>query len=337
MRRQAIWQKEKNMTPVILILLLLLIPWMAGNGILYVIDRKEKGIRGGEALVVGWIGVIGAAEAVHLCAVFLHVSITVCAMVFGGIMAVVGMGSLAVCVFSLLRTKSPDRRRAGWRRTPLFWAAAAICLGQVLLIWFRGEVCLSRDMTLETVVSFLQTDGAYLVNPMTGTAYESGIPLRLEILCLPTLYSALCRLFAAEPGTLVWMVIPCVMVVCSYSSFYCVGKALFPRSAAQQDLFLVLTAVLLGVGSYALGMDGFGLFYSGWRGGTIRNAVLIPYLISLCLRRRWKTTLLCIAAEACLVWTLYGAGACMFVDLGMAACLFVWQKYGKSAGKERKK
>lgn len=56
------------------------------------------------------------------------------------------------------------------------------------------------------------------------------------------------------------------------------------------------------------GLEGFGLLHGGFQGVTIRNAVLMPYLFGLCLRRKWKLAILAILAESCLVWTLYGAG-----------------------------
>ena len=67
-------------------------------------------------------------------------------------------------------------------------------------------------------------------------------------------------------------------------------------------------------------VDGFGVLHSGFRGTVIRNVVLMPYLLSLCLRRRWLAVLLCIAAEVCIVWTLYGAGICLLTSAFMAVC-----------------
>lgn len=64
-------------------------------------------------------------------------------------------------------------------------------------------------------------------------------------------------------------------------------------------------------------MDGFSLLYCGYRGVTVRNLVLIPYVFSLGLRKRWKTVLLCILAEACIVWTLYGLGAGLLTAAGL--------------------
>ena len=39
--------------------------------------------------------------------------------------------------------------------------------------------------------------------------------------------------------------------------------------------------------------------------------------------KKWILALLCVIAEACLVWTLYGMGACLFVIVGMAVLGFI--------------
>ena len=63
------------------------------------------------------------------------------------------------------------------------------------------------------------------------------------------------------------------------------------------------------------GVDGFDVFYGGFRGVTIRAVVLIPYLFSCLAEKRYFGVILCILAEACMVWTLYGAGVCLLVTV----------------------
>ena len=61
------------------------------------------------------------------------------------------------------------------------------------------------------------------------------------------------------------------------------------------------------------GVDGFDMFYGGFRGVTIRAVVLIPYLIACLMEKKYFGVALCILAEACMVWTLYGAGVCLLI------------------------
>lgn len=313
---------------VVFILCIMIVPWVIGSGCLRVLyrDSSHPGFSFWDSLLTGWIAVIGAAEAAHMAAVTVGLSLDRCELLFEALTVLLTLTSLAVWLFCHFRKRQDGERKALEKPSWLFVIPAALFLTQTAYILFTGEVYLSRDMTLETVVSFLQSNGVYQVNPMTGAAYQSGMPMRLKILCLPTLYSMLCSIFSLKPQSVVWQVIPCVTLICCYGAFSCVGRSLYPESGKHRGCFLTAVAVLLWTGSYSFGMDGFGVFFSGWRGVTIRNAVLIPYLISLCLRRKWKLAVLCIAAEACLVWTFYGAGACLFITFGLAICQLVWSR-----------
>lgn len=317
---------------ILLCLCMLLVPWVMGSGILRILYRKadRKDLFACDTLLTGWIAVIGIAEVTHLSAVFLHFSLTRCTMLFSVLIGFMTFASLILCFFSEFKKGRDQEKKIFEKPSLLILFSVVLLFSQIIYILSSGYVYLSRDMTLETVVSFLYTDGIYQVNPLTGAAYEGGIPLRLEILCLPTLYSILCRLFSLDPRVVVWLVMPCVMLICCYGAFRCVARCLFSDSKKRQDCFLASAAVLLWVGNYALGMDGFGVLYSGWRGVTIRNAVLIPYLISLCLRRKWKLAALCIVAEACLVWTFYGAGTCLLITVGLSACGLMWHRMDKN-------
>ena len=68
-----------------------------------------------------------------------------------------------------------------------------IIILQLVQVVMNQKLYLDGDMTRETVNSFLAEDAVYRVNPMTGQAYTLGMPLRLKILRLPTLYGILCR------------------------------------------------------------------------------------------------------------------------------------------------
>jgi hypothetical protein len=80
---------------------------------------------------------------------------------------------------------------------------------------------------------------------------------------------------------------------------------------------MLLVSVLFWCGGYMDSMDGFLLMYCGYSGVAIRNAVLIPFVVGMCLQKKWKPAVLAILAEACIVWTLYGLGACFFVTAGL--------------------
>lgn len=321
---------------VVMIFCMLAVSWVTGRGILRILyGKSQDAFCRADSLLTGWTAVIGAAEAVHLLGVFRGLSLKTCTFLLGGILICMTSVMAAVFLISGRREKKTPGGKWDKRLFLSILPPALLFLSQAVFLLLQGGVCLKKDMTLETVASFLYTDGIYQVNPLTGAPYAGGIPLRLKILCLPTFYSILCKLFSLEPQTAVWQAVPCITLVCSYGAFFCLGRTLFPESRKRQACFLTVAALLFWAGSYAPGMDGFGILFGGWQGVTVRNVVLIPYLISLCLRRKWKPVILCIAAEACLVWTLYGAGACVFVAAGLWIAQCVWDRLRKRARRER--
>lgn len=322
-----------------------------------------------DRLIVGFLVEIGLAEVVHLAAVVLGRSFSDAVFLFETGMVVLGFVSLGVWLWQRREAgndlgrsgtfrrsggsgragasgrdgrsgKAGRHRRAGKAGmfsgsdvTPvtvgLFLVFALLVIYQIVTITSGDYIYRAGDMTVETVESFLETDGVYQVNPLTGRPYEGGIPFRIQILCLPTLYGILCQIFGLPATKLVWELIPLHTLLMSYLAFGRLAHALLTeekrRGRVERLLFMVLTAAVLCVGDYLYGMDGFGLLYCGFRGVTIRNVVLLPYVFGLALRHRWKPMALCILAEVCIVWTLYGMGACLVVTLGMAA-LRIWQK-----------
>ena len=290
---------------------------------------KDKGQEQGAAdgLLTGELILIGLAVTAHAAAVFTGQSFSRCVIIFLGILgAALLLASVLFLYYGLSRKgrkNNGERASISERKKPdtvekfltgIFWILVVIQL--IYLLWNAG-VYMRGDMTVETVGSFLQTDGIYQVNPLTGQAYAEGMPSRLMILCLPSLYGIFCRLSGLTPESVVTLAVPVWIFVSSYAAFFCVGKSLFPDSRKKRVCFLTVITILMWAGCGFYSMDGFDLLYCGYRGVTIRNLVLVPYLISLCLRRKWKSVILCILAEACIVWTLYGLGACLITAVGL--------------------
>lgn len=281
-----------------------------------------------EITILFFIMVIGAAEAAHLSGVFFHRPVSQCTVIFGVLSA---LSAVALSAFEALwfrKAAVKEKVQEGRHHFSLFEKLLLalfvfLAASQILFILIGKNVYMQGDMTVETVGSFLETDVIYQVNPMTGQAYAEGLPLRMEILCLPTLYAALSGIFRISPDTLVLYIVPVITLLCCYGAYGCLAKALFPGRRSMQIGFLAMAAFLIWIGSYGYGMDGFGLLFSGWRGVTIRNAVLIPYTLSLCLRGKYMYLPLCLLAEACIVWTFYGLGACLPVILGMLLIRFL--------------
>ena len=241
----------------------------------------------GDGIATFMILMTGTAEVVHLYGVSFHRSLSECTILFG-ILAVVSIIMLAAAgIWRRRQKKITSMKGTGDIATKLLFICFLILAALQLVYAAAGKgICRQGDMTVETVGSFLQNDALYEVNPMTGRAYEGGIPSRLKILCLPTLYASLCRMFQLTPQILVWHVIPVLTIIYCYAAYCCLAGSLFPGDRRRQLCFLVVVALLIWAGNYDIGVDGFQLLRTGWRGVTLRNCVLIPYAFSLCLRKK---------------------------------------------------
>lgn len=324
-----------------------IIPYLLGRGTLRALYGKTKSadLTCADGMLAGGMVIIGLAEAAHMGAVVLGRSFSDCVVLFLVGMIVI----LAVAVLLIIlekhgkkkdkaAVKEAERLRVKKLLTQkdeqlskqfMIFTFAVMVLIQVLLLITDGKRYLDGDMTVEIVNSTLSTNTIYQVNPMTGQTYTLGMPFRLKILCLPTLYAILCDLFGMSAIQVVWTAVPVLTLLGSYVAFYTVAKALFPEDSRRRGIFMLFVALILWIGNYMYGMDGFAVQYSGFRGVSIRMAILVPYTVSLVLRRKWRLVVLCVLAEACIVWTLYGMGVCLLVAVGMTLVSVLVDRFGK--------
>lgn len=308
---------------------MILLPWLYGLTVTMILygNKSDKGEHSvADHLLTGWIMVIGLAEAAHVGAIFLGRSFSGCINLLK--LAVCGLAAVCVVILLFLRKRLVCFWKQKWENIKemkmapsekvLMGVFVLLVLSQAARILIGLSVYRGGDMTLETIQAFLQTDAIYSVNPLTGMPYVQGIPLRLQILCLPTLYGFFGNLFGCAPEVIVWKLIPIVMLVLAYLAYGILGKVLFPKERTKRLWFMTVVALLFWVSDSMFGLEGFGLLHCGYRGVTIRGAVLLPYVVGLVLRKRWVGVVLCILAEACIVWTLYGLGVCFMVAAHMA-------------------
>lgn len=286
-------------------------------GALYKKDSvKDMGIT--DTMLTGGIVVIGLAEAAHLGAVVLGRSFSDCVFLFLAGLTAMLFGVAVLLIIRFAKHKTHEIRKTVSKEETVYaivWCGMVLI--QLLLLTDSGKVYLTGDMTVETVNTMLTTDTVYQINPMTGQQYAQGIPMRLKMLCLPTLYAILCDVFRYDATELVWRVIPVFTLLGCYLAFYNVAESLFDKDRKKRSVFMIVVALLLWMGDYMYGVDGFGLQYAGFRGVSIRMLILLPYTISMALRKKWKSVCLCVLAEACIVWTTYGLGMCLLTAGGL--------------------
>jgi len=314
-------------------IILIFIIYLLGYPALLVCSGRSKAQKYGVAdqLLHGSCVLLGVAEAAHLAAVFLSLSVSVMAFVLVGLLAAGCAGAILIHRISLRRQK---RSRQAKDRVildvpgKLPKGVEKGCVVLLLLsVLFQMNVIAGGsyrggDMTFETVQTFLTENALYTHNPLTGQAYELGVPFRLKILGLPGLYASLCSLTGVDVMQMIGIVIPVLVLLGSYVAYYRLGKTLWKENRMAVTVMLLVVSALIWCGGYLVSMDGFQLLFCGYRGTAIRNGILVPFVLSMCLERRYRSALLGILAEACIVWTLYGLGSCVVIAFVM--CVLQW-------------
>jgi len=201
-----------------------------------------------------------------------------------------------------------------------YWclATAALMLFQIIWHFYMHEPWREWDITAETVQTMLKEGLFSGINPMTGRPYTAGVPTRYKLLVLPYVYTVICKVTGIAPQTLLFEVVPAIVLLISYFVYSRWAVFLFPEERKKQCIFMLLVALIYHMGDYAFVTEAFRLFHVGYEGTSIRAAVIIPWVILACLKRKWWQVILCVLAETAIVWTNYGLGYSLFI-----AALFI--------------
>lgn len=306
---------------VILWLVIALVPLILGAGSLRICNGKKcyNDMRFTDAYLTGILLCIGLAGAVHVICIFMDCLFSDFVRWFGIVTAAAVIGMLLGLVIG--RGKGPEGNYLGRKafregtytavQQGVFFMFGLLVVLQAVVLLTGQSIYREGDMTLETVNTFLASNRIWEVNPLTGQAYDIGVPMRIKILVLPSLYGALCKISGVPVQQLVGQWIPVIVLLGGYFAYSRLARVLFGADASKRGIFLLVVVLLFCAGTYMDVMDGFGVLFAGYRGTTIRNVILVPYTICNCLQGKWKSVLLCILAEACIVWTLYGMGICL--------------------------
>ena len=279
-----------------------------------------------DLLIRGCLIIIGLTEVAHLAGCLLGWSFLAVTEL---LLAEIAVAVLVLILSGLIAHKKAIAVSAIAGKT-VAAALGFLILLQVLWILTGERVWTDGDMTLETVNTFLKENSIYTVDPLTGEPYTQGMSFRLKLLCLPTLYGTISRWSGMAPETVVYRLIPCLTLCMGYLAYGRLGAVLFDHNREKCNIFLIIVGILFCAGTYMPGVDGFDIFYGGFRGVTIRAAVLLPYLFSCLFERKYLGAVLCILAEACMVWTLYGAGVCLLVTVAWVALRWLWTMCSRS-------
>ena len=326
------------------------IPLLLGMSTLRILYGKKykQSCTKGESYIAGLCVAIGIAEVTFLFTILTGRSIRFMAFGMLGLTAAAIVVLAVIAGFFIVRSVRKEKKFSGASKIlvpeiliPEILIPGAVFTVSVLLqiiFLMTGDVTYRQgDMTLEMVQSFLAAETPYEVNPLTGQAYTAGIPMRLKILCLPGLYASICITLGLDAGLVVCRLIPVVVLLASYIAYAGLGRTLFGDNKKVLLIFLAVVSALYWFGDYFASTDSFLILHGGFRGVSVRNAVLLPFVWNMCLSKKYRSILLAVFAEACIVWTLYGMGACLLSAAVMIGLRFVLNLRTKRVGHDEKK
>ncbi len=310
---------------VLLILFLLIVAFFSGRTLMLfsaLFSKKKADVF--SSFCAGSLVILCVSFVSHLLTVTRSGLIADEKRLAGIIMVVVmTLGYFAFVVLTVIMGKSKDTGK-GEKKTlsasaKLFACLAVIaCVIGFAYVAFGLRVNSVGDETLETVRVFLKGNVMYTVDPLTGSAYAEGVPMRYKILSLPGLYAVMSAAFGTSPEVIVHNIMPafwfvsglCAMLSMSGSLYKGSENELFKRSVFM--ICVILFAFASDLSAYA---QGFSVLSQMWTGTAIRIWVLIPFMLYLLLEKKYIIALLPVLCEALICRTQYGIGFC--------ACIYV--------------
>ncbi|MGN0347111.1 MAG: DUF6077 domain-containing protein [Lachnospiraceae bacterium] len=256
------------------------ISYLLGNLIQKVIGDTKSTMA--ETFLIGFLSVILFWEVLVLPSIKLLAPFDVVCRVFSILLLIFCILSLVVARKNMLKQlKIIDTKNAG----PLFSAIFIIGLQIVFFFLFYPDV--SMDFTAETVNTTLVSNLIYENHPGMGDTFTYGITFRGKIVTLPVLYAYFLQLLPGETTTLLYRMIPIVVLLLNASVYWLWGHTLFVSNkdnSYQAYMFVVGIGLLNICGSFAKNCIFYYQMYRGFRGETIVYTVLIPYGIYLCMQ-----------------------------------------------------
>lgn len=256
------------------------ISYLLGNLIQKIIGDTESTMA--ETFLVGFLSVVLFWEALVLPSIKLLTPFAVVCRVFSILL-------LIFCILSLVVSRKNMRKQMKIKDTKNFWPlfSAVFVIGLQIAFFFLFYPDVTMDFTAETVNTTLVSNLIYENHPGMGDTFTYGITFRGKIVTLPVLYAYFLQLLPGETTTLLYRMIPIVVLLLNASVYWLWGHSLFVSNkdnSYQAYMFVVGIGLLNICGSFAKNCIFYYQMYRGFRGETLVYTVLIPYGIYLCMQ-----------------------------------------------------
>ncbi|MBO5347765.1 MAG: hypothetical protein J6A45_06500 [Lachnospiraceae bacterium] len=291
-------------------------------------------------LITGlWI-LLGCAEAAHLITIMTNRSLQTYTVLFSVFVLAGLLAYTGLCIWFYRKnmagtgTGVAAARASGVvtiQRSP-YMVCFVILAGVTVYHFMNGYVPDLQDAVYEITLGNVASGSIMTVHPFLGSVTEASMPMRMQILSLSSLYSALITISQQSPYIIMCKVVPLVIWGLSILLYYAFAKDLFPENVHKRWIFISMVALVYLATSGSTGLAGQRLFYAGFSGESIRAVLLMPYTVYVSWQKKWHLAVLAVLAEACLVWTTFGVGYCFLI----AACMFMAHLWADRRGAHAK-
>ncbi len=278
-------------------------------------------------LITGlWIA-LSCAQLAHIITLFTDGSLQTytqlsCVLVLVGIFAYIGVLCMAKkkqWIASAKNSRVSFATMQEYAKENILYIVVFAILTAVTIAQFSvNYVPELTDGTYDIVLSNLQSGNIHEVHPYTGGIVRNAMPLRRQIIGLPSFYSALITVFGASAYTVLCKIVPICLWCFSMLLYWVFATSLFEKER-DRWLFVIVVALFYLVSNGGVGLVGAQLFRSGFTGEAIRGALLMPYALYVSWQKKWLLAVIAILVEVSIVWTTFGIGYCFLI----VVCMFL--------------
>lgn len=310
---------------VLLILFLIIVSFFSGRTLMLfsaLFSKKKADVF--SSFCAGSLVVLCVSFVSHLLTIMRSGILTDEKKLAGIIMvAVMTVSYFAFVVLTVIIGKAKDDKKKEKKKTgsgvkAFIWLAALAVLTGVVIVTFGLRVNTTGDETLEAVRIFLKGNVMYTLDPLTGSPYAEGVPMRYKILCLPGLYAVMSQAFGTSPDTILFNIMPAFWFVSGLCAMFSISKSLFAgkeNEVFKRSVFMISVILFVFATDLSSYAQGFAVLSQMWTGTAIRIWVLIPFMLYLLFEKKYIFALLPVLCEAFICRTQYGIGFC--------ACIYV--------------
>lgn len=245
----------------------------------YVEDEKNSILLN---IVAGYVIAFGLFEIVCQPLIFMHQSLSVLVMLYGGIV-------LAASVISLILNRKRVLPIARQMVTSVrcftlcIWAEFLLIAGQIV-IYIRYQYSNADDsFFVAAATTAIATDSIFAYNPYTGTAYET-LPSRYVLSPFYAFNAVVSKVTDTHPAIMAHMMFMILFLLLAYAVYALLGKALFSGDMEKLGYFLVIISVLNIFAGYSERTSGLFLLIRLWQGKAILAGILLPIVLYLAIR-----------------------------------------------------